>query len=342
MHYIGIDVSVKESALCILDGKGKIVRETKVPTDPEIINRFIADTGLAIERIGLESGSTAAWLFAGLQRHGWPVICIDARHAAAALQAGFRNKNDRNDARGIAVMRVNKYRPVWVKSPEAQRRGRLLTARATLQSQLVALENTIRGLLRQEGIGLTDRRVAFEAAVREVIADDYLLQAAVLPLLETRAAVLQHRATLDRQILRIVRVDPVCRLLMTAPGVGALVSLAFKVGVDDPRRFSRSRDVGAHFGLTPREYSSGQVSYRGRISKMGDSEMRRLLYLAAARILRRDAALWCPLKVWAVRLAQRIGLRKARVALARKLAVVLHAMWSGGQVFQWRRSTTSA
>ena len=170
MYYIGIDVSTKESALCILDGKGKIVRETKLPTDPEIIARFIADTELAIERIGLESGCTAAWLFAGLQRYGWPVICIDARHAAAALQAGFRNKNDRNDARGIAdLMRVNKYRPVWVKSPKAQRQGRLLTARATLQSQLVALENTIRGLLRQEGIGLTDRRTAFEAAVREAI-----------------------------------------------------------------------------------------------------------------------------------------------------------------------------
>jgi hypothetical protein len=201
------------------------------------------------------------------------------------------------------LMRVNKYRPVWVKSPQAQRQGRLLTARATLQSQLVALENTIRGLLRQEGIGLTERRTAFEATVREVIADDRLLQAAVLPLLETRTAVLQHRAALDRQILRIVRVDPVCRLLMTAAGVGAFVSLAFKVAVDDPRRLSRSRNVGAHFGLTPREHSWGQVSYRGRISKMGDREMRRLLYLAAARILRRDAALWCPLKVWAVRLA---------------------------------------
>src|ERR1700720_251888 len=134
-YYIGIDVSTKESALCILDGKGKIVRETKLPTDPEIIAHFIAATGLAIDRIGLESGCTAAWLFAGLQRYGWRVICIDARHAAAALQAGFRNKNDRNDARGIAdLMRVNKYRPVWVKSPEAQRQGRLLTARATLQS----------------------------------------------------------------------------------------------------------------------------------------------------------------------------------------------------------------
>ena len=239
-------------------------------------------------------------------------------------------------------MRVNKYRPVWVKSPEAQRQGRLLTARATLQSQLVALENTIRGLLRQEGIGLTDRRTAFEAAVREAIGDDRLLEAAVHPLLETRNAVLQNRATLDRQILRIVRADPVCRLLMTAPGVGALVSLAFKVAVDDPRRFSRSRDVGAHFGLTPREYSSGEVSYRGRISKMGDPEVRRLLYVAASRMLRRDAALWCPLKVWAVRLAQRVGIRRARVALARKLAVVLHAMWSDGQVFQWRRAEASA
>jgi len=343
MYYIGIDVSTKESALCILDDKGKIVRETKLPTDPEIIARFIAATGLAIDRIGLESGCTAAWLFAGLQRYGWTVICIDARHAAAALQAGFRNKNDRNDARGIAdLMRVNKYRPVWVKSPEAQRQGRLLTARAALQSQLVALENTIRGLLRQEGIGLTDRRTAFEAAVREAIGEDRLLEAAVHPLLEICNAVLQHRATLDRQILRIVRVDPVCRLLMTAPGVGALVSLAFKVAIDDPRRFSRSRDVGAHFGLTPREYSSGEVSYHGRISKMGDREVRRLLYIAASRMLRRDAALWCPLKVWAVRLAQRVGIRRARVALARKLAVVLHAMWSDGQVFQWRRAKASA
>jgi len=133
MYYIGIDVSAKESALCILDARGKIVRETKVPTDPEIIARFIADTGLAIERIGLETDCTAAWLFAGLQRHGWPVICIDARHAAAALQAGFRNKNDRNDARGIAdLMRVNKYRPVWVKSPQAQREGRLLNSSRNL------------------------------------------------------------------------------------------------------------------------------------------------------------------------------------------------------------------
>src|SRR5215831_3056203 len=115
MHFIGIDVSTKESALCILDGKGRIVRQTKRPADPEIVARFIAATGLAIERIGLESVCTAPWLSAGLQRYGWPVICTDARHAAAALQAGFRNKNDRNDARGIAdLMRVNKYRPVWV------------------------------------------------------------------------------------------------------------------------------------------------------------------------------------------------------------------------------------
>ena len=152
---------------------------------------------------------------------------------------------------------------------------------------------------------------------------------------------LEHRAALDRQILRIVRADTVCHLLMTAPGVGALISLAFKVAVDDPRRFSRSRDVGAQFGLTPRAYSSGEVSYHGRISKMGDREVRRLLYVAASRILRRDAALWCPLKVWAVRLAQRVGIRRARVALARKLTVVLHAMWSDGQVFQWRRSVPS-
>lgn len=171
--------------------------------------------------------------------------------AVAISAAGY------NDAHGIAdLRRVNKYRSVWVKSPEAQRQGRLLTARAILQSQLVALENTIRGLLRQEGIGLTDKRTAFEAAVSEAIGDDRMLGAALDPLLETRNAVLQHRATLDRQILRIVRTDPVCRLLMTAHGVGALISLAFKIAVDDPRRFSRSCDVGAPFGFTPREYNS--------------------------------------------------------------------------------------
>jgi transposase len=267
------------------------------------------------------------------------VICIDARHAAAALQAGFRNKNDRNDARGIAdLMRVNKYRPVWVKSPEAQRHGRMLTARATLQSQLVALENTIRGLLRQEGISLPGSRMTFVAAVHEAMGADRLLRAAVLPLLETRDAVLRQRAVLDRAILVIVRVDPICRRLMTAPGVGAIVALTFKVAVDDPQRFARSRNVGAHFGLTPREYSSGERSYHGRISKMGDPEVRRLLYLAASRVLRRDAALWCPLKAWAVRLAQRVGIKKARVALARKLAVVLHVMWSDGTGFRWQRA----
>jgi hypothetical protein len=144
------------------------------------------------------------------------------------------------------LIRVNKYRPVWVKSPEAQRQGRLLTARAALQSQLVALENTIRGLLRQEGIGLTDKRSAFEAAVREAIGDDRLLEAALQPLLETRNAVLQHRATLDWQILRIVRADPVCRLLMTAPGVGALVSLAFRVAVErSPTVLALARRWGA-------------------------------------------------------------------------------------------------
>jgi transposase len=339
MYYVGIDVASQESAVCILDSKGKIVREAKISTDPEALGCFLADTGLAIERVGLESGCTAAWLFTGLQERGWPVICIDARHAAAALQAGFRNKTDRNDARGIAdLMRVNKYRPVWVKSPEAQRHGRMLTARATLQSQLVALENTIRGLLRQEGISLPGSRMTFVAEVHKAMGADRLLRAAVLPLLETRDAVLRQRAVLDRAILMIVRVDPICRRLMTAPGVGAIVALTFKVAVDDPQRFARSRNVGAHFGLTPREYSSGERSYHGRISKMGDPEVRRLLYLAASRVLRRDAALWCPLKAWAVRLAQRVGIKKARVAFARKLAVVLHAMWTNGMAFRWQRA----
>ena len=235
MHFCGLDVSLRQTAVCIVDGDGKIAKEAKVASDPEVIAEFLTESGYPLERIGLEAGSTAAWLQAGLAQQGWPAVCIDARHAAAALKAGFRNKNDKNDARGIAqMMRTNSFRPVWVKSMAAQRLGAMFTARNTIQDQLIRIENVIRGILRCDGVILPLGRARFEAELREQLEGESELLAIVEPLLLARAELLKQRGVFDRRIIAIARKDPVCRLLMTAPAVGPHIALAFKAGIDDP------------------------------------------------------------------------------------------------------------
>jgi transposase len=337
MHFCGLDVSLRQTAVCIVDADGKIVKQAKVGSDPDVIAAFLGGAGYPLERIGLEAGSTAAWLQAGLVQRGWPAVCIDARHAAAALKAGFRNKNDKNDARGIAqMMRTNSFRPVWVKSMAAQRLGAMFTARNTIQDQLIRIENVIRGILRCDGVILPLGRARFEAELRDRLEGETELLAIVEPLLLARAELLKQRGVFDRRIITLARKDPVCRLLMTAPAVGPHIALAFKAGIDDPARFARSRTVGAHFGLTPRRYASGEIDYSGRISRMGDRQVRHMLYIAAQIMLRRDQGLWCGLKAWALKVAKARGLAKARVALARKLAGVLHKMWVTGEPFRWR------
>jgi transposase len=343
MYCCGLDVSLRTTAVCVVDGDGRIVKEAKVVSDPEAISDFLRGLGLGFERIGLEAGATAAWLQAGLRERGWPAVCIDARHAAAALQAGLRNKSDRNDARGIAqLMRLNAFRPVWVKSPQSQRTNAMLTARNTLQEQLIRVENVVRGLLRCDGIALPPGRVRFEAEVRERLEGEEEILATIEPLLLARAELLRQRSALDRRIVAAARKDPVCRLLMTAPAVGPHIALAFRAGVDDPARFRRSRTVGAHFGLSPRRYSSGEVDRSGRISRMGDRHVRHMLYIAAQITLRRDQGLWSALKAWALRIGRTRGMAKARVALARKFACVLHKMWVTGEPFRWQARRAAA
>ncbi|WP_424140146.1 IS110 family transposase [Roseomonas chloroacetimidivorans] len=329
MLYYGRDVSPKQTALCFVDGEGRVAREARLATDPEVISRSFQENEFRCERIGLESRGTFSLLCLELGRLGRPAVCIGARHAAAALQAGFRNKNDRNDARGIAeLMRVKTYREVWIKSQESQRRGMLLTDRGTLHRQRVALENTIRGLLCLEGSQFPTRGSRFAEDVLERIDGSDALHLIIRPLLEARATMMRQILALDRQIITTAQQDPVCRLLMTIPGVGAHTALSFKACVDDPARFRRSRTVGAHFGLTPRQYSSGEVNIAGRISKMGNRGMRRLLYVAANAMMTRGR--WSALKAWAMRLAKARGARRAKVALARRLAVTMHAMWWSG------------
>jgi transposase len=339
-QYAGIDVSLKESHVCIVDADGRVVNEAVVASEPETLARHLLRWQL--ERVGLEAGPLSQWLHGGLQAAGLPVECIETRHLKAAIGA-MRVKTDRNDARAIAqVMRVGWYRAVHVKTPEAQEQVALVTARKLLVNKLKDVENSVRGLLRGFGLKLGEvGRARFEARVRELLEDMPRLLAIIEPLLKARAALKDQFAALHRQVLQTVRHDRVCRLLMTAPGVGPVVALTFKSALDDPTRFARSKAVGVHFGLTPKKYQSGETDRSGHISKIGDELVRTALYEAASTLLHRVQR-WSWLKAWAVRVAQRRGTKRAQVALARRLAVVLHRMWRDNTEFCWRREEAMA
>jgi transposase len=334
-HYVGLDVSVRHTSICIIDEIGKLVRETRVASDPAAIIPILTAPTIDCRRVGLEAGPLSQWLFSGLGEAGLPVICVETRHMKAALAAQV-NKTDRNDARGIAqMMRVGLYRPVHVKTAASQEKRTLLTARKLLQGQNRAIENDLRGLLRSFGLKVGPTSAGgFDARVRQLVDGLPRLTAIMRPLLEARAALRSQFAVLHRQLLDLVRHDPVCRRFMTVPGVGAVVAITFQATVDIPQRFMKSKAVGAHFGLTPRVFSSGETDYTGRISRCGDALMRSTLYEAAHTLLTHTKR-WCSLKAWGIRVAQRRGLSKATVAVARKLAVILHRMWIDGTEFRW-------
>jgi transposase len=259
-HYVGLDVSVKETSVCIVDKAGKVIREVKVATKPAEILAVLTEEALAIERIGLEAGPLSQWLYSALAEAGLPVICVETRHMKAALSAQI-NKSDRNDARGIAqMMRVGLYRPVHVKTLASQKRRMLLTSRQLLQAKALDIENDLRGTLRNFGlkVGMVGT-VEFEARIRELVADHPDLAAIVEPLLIARRVLREQLGVLHRQLLEIVRQDEVCRRLMTTPGVGPVVALTFRATVDVPSRFKNSKAVGAALGLTPQACSCGSI-----------------------------------------------------------------------------------
>jgi len=341
-HYAGLDVSLKETSVCIVDRAGQVVREVKVATEPEAILAILADEALTIERIGLEAGPLSQWLFSELAEAGLPVICVETRHMKAALSAQV-NKSDRNDARGIAhMMRVGLYRPVHVKTLSSQKQRMLLTGRQLLQAKALDIESDLRGTLRNFGfkVGMVGT-VKFEARIRELVADHSDLVAIVEPLLIARRVLREQLGVLHRQLLAVVRHDEVCRRLMTMPGVGPVVALTFRATVDVPGRFTRSKAVGAIFGLTPRRHQSGEIDRTGGISKCGDALMRTTLYQAAQVMLTRTNK-WSWLKAWGMKIAKRRGMKRAIVAVARRMAVIMHRMWVDGTEFCWTRKEVAA
>src|SRR5712671_4114865 len=333
-YFAGLDVSMDETHICVVDGEGELVLETKAKTSPEAIAAALAKAP-ECKRIVFETGLMAPTLYHGLDALRLPVICIESRQAYQALKSLGTHKTDRKDARGLAHLgRTGFFKPVHVKSLSAHAIRALIIARQKLVGQRVTLENQIRGLAVVFGVRLP--RALSSAFIRQALqASEGIpgLSAAMRGLVAARAAVLAAVVAIDGDIRRMVRASDTCRRLMSIPGVGQLTALAFTAAVDDPGRFRRSRDIGAYLGLVPRRYQSGEVDYSGSISKCGDRRVRTLLYEAANVMLTRYKG---PLKLkdWAFAIAKRSTMRKARIALARRLAIIMHAMLRHGTEFK--------
>jgi transposase len=341
-HYAGIDVSLEQSSVCVVDAAGRIVREAKVASEPEALIGWFRGLDLELARVGLEAGPLSQWLYAAMRDAGLAVELLETRHVRDAFMA-MPVKTDRKDARGIAhLMRLGWFRSVHCKSLPAQETRALLTARELLRSKSHDAEMSLRGVLRGFGlkVGPTTAR-NFAGRIRELVAGHPTLTAVAEALLAAREALGDQLRGLEKRLRDQAREDRRARLLMTAPGVGVIVALTFVAAIDDPARFRSSKAVGAHFGLTPRKYQSGETDVTGRISKIGDAGVRTMLYEAANIILTKPVK-GSALKSWAARLAARAGMRKAKVALARKLAVVLHRMLADGTPFAAERAAAAA
>lgn len=339
--YIGLDVSLASTAICVLGEKGKIVTEAQVASAPESLVAFMRDLPHEIAVIGLEAGPLSHWLHKGLTDAGFEAVLMETRQVKSALKA-MPIKTDRRDAEGIArLLQMGWFRPVHCKTVSSQEMRALLTSRKSVQNALINLELSLRGVLRNFGLKLG--RVSkgrWEVRVRELIAGNAMLEAASEPILRARADLRRELMGLEKAVRNLAREDRVCRLLMTMPGVGHVVALTFKSAVDDPERFRRSKDVGPWAGLTPGRNQSGERDIVGRITKAGDAGLRAALYQAATVMLSRGAPNW--LKAWALRLAVLRGKKRATVALARRIGVVLHRMWRDGAEFRFTREEAMA
>jgi transposase len=329
-YYVGLDISMKETVICIVNDKGEVVHRGKSKTDPEKIAYHlnkVTKTNQKIEKIGLESGCLSYWLVDELQKLGLKTICIDARKMATLLSVQV-NKTDANDAQGIAeAMRCGMYKEVCQKSQQAIELGTLLQCRRTLVQQRVQLINSIRGFLKTYGIRLGScGGKEFPGKIRALLPGMLMLaREGIESLVNCYEKLSEEIKRLDGKIEAVAKEDEDVQRLMTVPGVGIITAMSFKIEIDDPQRFKKSKDVGAYLGMTPRQYSSGETKRQGRISKCGSSEVRSLLTEAGLVCLTRTKK-WSKVKAWGLKIMRKHGAKKAAVAIGRKLAVIMHRM----------------
>lgn len=341
-QFVGLDVSQKDTTVSVVDEDGRQIWRGKVKTDPFMIADVIALRAPDARRIGLETGPLSTWLWHALNDLGLPLVCLDARHAKAGLSVQV-NKTDENDALGLAqLVRTGWYREVKVKSLESHLIRGVLGARAQLVSARIQMTTTVRGLLKNVGVFIKiGRRQTFASAAEEAIGDRTDLAAMVAPLIATWCAITEQIRAYDGLLRRQAVQDDRTKRLMTVPGVGPIVALAFASMVDEPSRFAKSTSVGAYLGLTPRRYQSGEKDVTGSISRSGDALVRAYLFEAANVLLTRVQR-WTRLKAWGVKLARRIGMNRARAAVARKMGVMMHRMLVTETDFRWSKEEAVA
>jgi transposase len=333
--FVGLDISLEKTAVCVEDDKGTVIWEKKVGSDPGSLVAALRPWKGDIALVGLEACPLSEWIYTGLVDDGFEARCIETRHAQRFLSTR-PNKTDKSDARGIAdMMRLGHFRPVHVKSKQVIYLRTLLAGRKQLLGAAVKIEGTIRGLLRIYGLKVGEvHRNKFAERIAELIAEIPALSVAIDPLLSARKVMREQLRRFDYALEKLASSDDICLRLMTIPGVGPITALAFKATIDDPKRFATSKAVGAPLGLTPRVFQSGEIDHSGGISRCGDVMMRYYMYEAAHAFLSRTKG-WSALKAWGVRLAKRHGYKRARVAVARKLAIVMHRMWVRGETFRF-------
>ncbi len=345
-YFIGLDVSQRQTAICVLDGEGEVFAEGKATTEPGAIHGWLAAKSVhvgSIVKAGLEAGAMSHWLSTGLKEMGWPIVCLETFQAHRFLKT-CRNKTDKNDARGLAqLIRMGGafIRPVAIRSQVNQEARMLLTLRESLVHQKVKLENNITGSLKPFGI-VVPRGTICAATFRERViaildkaeALGLRLRDGIMPSLNLYESLSQELGQLTKQVEAVAKKHPVCRKLMTAPGVGPIISLSFVTAIDNPQRFSNSEDIGAYFGLTPKQYQSGETDQQLGISRLGNAMTRQHL-VQAATVLLISTRSWSALKAWGMKIAKKRGFSKARIAVARKLAVILHRMWINDEPFRW-------
>ena len=334
--YAGMDVSDKATHICVVDAEGVVIRRDVVASDPDVLAKWLKRHCQGLVRVVLETGPLSTFLYHGLAERAVPVICICARHAKKALSARV-NKSDVNDAESLAhLCRTGWFKAVHMKAGATHIDRAALKIRAQLITSRGAFANQLRGMLKLFGLRMGS--VTTPGKRRERLDALFMqrpdLRPVFQPLVESIEALEAQLSKSAKLLDARAAADPVAARLMSVPGVGPIIALTFKASIEDPGRFSRSADAGAYAGLVPRRNQSGERDYKGHITKAGDPMLRSALYEAANSILSRLKRP-CALQAWGKKLAETKGPKRARIAVARKLAALLHRLWRSETEFCW-------
>src|SRR5579863_4815600 len=334
--YAGLDVSDKTTHICVVDAEGAVLKRDVVASDPDLMAKWLSRHCSGLARVVLETGPLSTFLYHGLVERDVPVECICARHAKGVLSARV-NKSDVHDAEGLAQLaRTGWFKRVHMKASATHIDRAALRVRAQLITARIAMANQLRGLLKL--FGLRMGKVTTPGKRAERLAALYRqrpdLQPLFAPLIASMEVMEEQLRASNRLLEKRAAADPVCARLMSVPGVGPITALTYAASIEDPHRFARSEDVGAYAGLVPRRTQSGERDISGHISKAGDPMLRKMLYEAANVVLTQVKRPFA-LQQWGRKIAEAKGAKRARTAVARKLAALLHSLWLNETEFRW-------